>query len=154
MVLKIMRQKLKNKGFTLLEILVVIVLLGILATIVLGSYTSSLERSRDSRRKQDLAQVSHALELYYSENNSYPDSLEWGESLTYNGILYMKQLPQDPSSPGYTYQYEVSENNQEFQLYCCLENTQDPEYADYSNNCGTSCGGQCRYGIASPNSTP
>jgi general secretion pathway protein G len=151
-----MRQRLNNKGFTLLEILVVIVLLGILATIVLGSYISSLERSRDSRRKQDLAQVSHALELYYSENNSYPDKedLNWGDSLTNNGILYMKQLPQDPSSPGYTYQYEVSEDNQEFQLYCCLENTQDPEYDNYgSNSCGTSCDGVCRYGISSPNST-
>jgi len=151
----------KQNGFTLLEILVVIALLGILATIIMGSYLASLKKARDSRRKQDLEQISRALELYYSQNNSYPEDIDvdFGGPLENpnGGDYYMKMLPQDPSgaTSGYNYDY-ISNDGQEYQLYSCLENDQDPDYSSYtgSENCGTSCDGMCHYGIASPNSEP
>ncbi len=154
----------KKLGFTLMEILVVIAMIGILATIIMGTYLSSLKRGRDNRRKQDLDQVSRALELYYAQNSVYPTIAEvvWGEPLynpNDNSQFYMKQLPFDPGdSTGTLYQYYYassdSDDYQSYQLYSCLENTQDSNYQQYLFNCGTSCGGNCYYGIASPNSTP
>jgi len=153
----------KKQGFTLMEILIVIAMLGILATIIFGSYLSSLKKGRDSRRKQDLEQVSRALELYYSEQGRYPQESEvtFGQKLDNpnsddDDIFYMKQLPVDPME-SYQYDYVVdSSDYQSYQLYSCLENDDDLDYnlSDFSGtNCGTNCS-PCHYGIASPNSVP
>lgn len=153
----------KKQGFTLMEILIVIAMLGILATIIFGSYLSSLKKGRDSRRKQDLEQVSRALELYYSEQGRYPEESEviFGQKLDNpnsddDDIFYMKQLPLDPMS-NYQYDYVVdSSDYQSYQLYSCLENDDDLDYnlsGFFGTNCGTNCS-PCHYGIASPNSVP
>ena len=144
----------KAKGFTLMEILVVISLLAILATVVMASYFTSLERGRDSRRKQDLEQVGRALELYYFENNVYPaTTLPWGEALTNTGNTktYMKKLPTDPSdkSNDGNYKYVYDSNGSYYKLYSCLENDKDLDYTNYNTNCGTDCQ-PCHYGISSP----
>lgn len=63
----------KKNGFTLLELLVVIGIIGILLALITVSFTSAQRQSRDSRRRQDLAAIQNALEQYYSENSfSYP----------------------------------------------------------------------------------
>lgn len=153
----------KKQGFTLMEILIVIAMLGILATIIFGSYLSSLKKGRDSRRKQDLEQVSRALELYYSEQGRYPEESEviFGQKLDNpnsddGDIFYMKQLPLDPMS-NYQYDYVVDVSDyQSYQLYSCLENDDDLDYNLNEFNgtyCGTNCS-PCHYGIASPNSVP
>lgn len=153
----------KKQGFTLMEILIVIAMLGILATIIFGSYLSSLKKGRDSRRKQDLEQVSRALELYYSEQGRYPEESEvtFGQKLDNpnsddDDIFYMKQLPVDPME-SYQYDYVVdSSDYQSYQLYSCLENDDDLDYnlnEFNGTNCGTNCS-PCHYGIASPNSVP
>ncbi|OGK66308.1 hypothetical protein A2313_03640 [Candidatus Roizmanbacteria bacterium RIFOXYB2_FULL_41_10] len=154
----------KKSGFTLMEILVVIAMIGILATIIMGTYLTSLKRGRDNRRKQDLEQVGRALELYYAQNNTYPTMEEviWGSPLynpADNTRFYMKQLPVDPSDPDgdtYNYYYNSSEldSYQSYQLYSCLENERDSSYQEYVADCGIGCGNKCYYGIASPNSTP
>ena len=134
-----------------MEILIVIVLLGVLATIIMGSYLGSLKKARDSRRKQDLEQISKALELYYSKQGQYPTDISFGDAFIEGGVTFMKALPQDPSGDSYTYVYESSSPYQEFELYSCLENDQDPDYVDsgYSEtNCGLSCG-PCKYQITS-----
>jgi len=142
-----------------MEILIVIAMLGILVTIILGSYISSLKKGRDSRRKQDLGQISSALELYYGEQGVYPKENEvvFGNPLKNpndENLFYMKKIPNDPVSD-YEYQYVVSDDQQNYQLYSCLENVEDPDYNEtgYTHSCGAGCN-QCRYGIASPNSLP
>lgn len=62
----------KSKGFTIVELLIVIVVIGILATLVLITFTGIQQKARDSKRKTDLGAVQAALETYYSSNNSYP----------------------------------------------------------------------------------
>lgn len=54
----------RRAGFTFIEILVVTVLIGVLASIVVVSYSSSSRVTRDARRKKDLASVQIALEVY------------------------------------------------------------------------------------------
>jgi len=61
-----------KKGFTLIEIMVVITILGVLIAMVSGSFMASQKKSRDLRRKSDLAQISKALEFYSNDNGRYP----------------------------------------------------------------------------------
>jgi prepilin-type N-terminal cleavage/methylation domain-containing protein len=65
----------KKNGFTLLELLVVIGIIGILVALATVSYSSTQQAGRDTRRKQDLVAMQNALEQYYSANVfKYPDS--------------------------------------------------------------------------------
>lgn len=62
----------KSKGFTIVELLIVIVVIGILATLVIVTFTGIQQKARDSKRKTDLSAIQAALESYYSSNNTYP----------------------------------------------------------------------------------
>jgi prepilin-type N-terminal cleavage/methylation domain-containing protein len=61
----------KKHGYTLVELLIVIVVIGLISTIALLSYTNTQQKSRDSQRKVSAIIVSEALEEYYSRNGEY-----------------------------------------------------------------------------------
>ena len=63
-----------QKGFTLIEILVVIAIIGILSSVGLTAYTATQRNSRDARRKTDLETLRQTLELYKSTNSVYPNN--------------------------------------------------------------------------------
>ena len=62
----------QKHGFTIVELLVTIVVIGILAAITIVSYTGISQRSRDSRRDSDVTQVKLALEKYHADKGGYP----------------------------------------------------------------------------------
>jgi general secretion pathway protein G len=64
----------KDDGFTLLELIVVVALIMILSAIGIGSYTTAAAKSMDTQRKHDLNQISKALEDFYSDTGKYPKS--------------------------------------------------------------------------------
>ena len=132
-------------AFTLIELLIVISILGVLASIALVSFVSAQQRGRDAARKSDLKQVFSALELYYSDYGQYPNAntagqiracpstgsgtaCVWGGSSAFSDTktTYMKAVPEDPAS-GQKYFYRIvdSPDNQKYQLYARLENTRD-----------------------------
>ena len=63
----------KYKGFTLIELLVVIAIIGTLASVVLSDLNNARKKARDTSRIQHIAQIQRALELYFLENERYPD---------------------------------------------------------------------------------
>jgi prepilin-type N-terminal cleavage/methylation domain-containing protein len=67
---------LKNtkRGFTMIDLLAVIAIIGILSSVVLASLLTSRQKSRDAKRIFDLGQVQLALELYFDRTQSYPSS--------------------------------------------------------------------------------
>ena len=70
-----MLSKLKQKreeGFTIVELLIVIVVIGILAALVLNSYQGVQARGRDTERKTDQNSMATQLEVYYNDNGGYP----------------------------------------------------------------------------------
>lgn len=157
----------KNKAFTLIELLIAMAILGILATVGLGSFRTAQMRGRDTERKSDLKQVSNAIELYYQDYNRYPQasgtniaacpstgptSCTWGTGeLTDGKTTYMKIVPGDPTG-ACPYIYKVSSTGNKYQLFAYLENTQDK---NINGNITIVCGSnKYNFSITSPNTTP
>ncbi len=69
-------QRARRRGLTLVELMVVVVILGILATTVTVSVRDHLVTGKQNAAKQELAQIMAALELFYLENNRYPTNEE------------------------------------------------------------------------------
>lgn len=64
----------KQSGFTIVELLIVIVVIGILAALVLNSFTNAQKQARDTDRINNIANLRKAIERYAAENSSYPST--------------------------------------------------------------------------------
>ena len=112
----------QNKdGFTLIEILLVITILGVLASATFVSLEGARASARDTERKAETDSVRKALAIYHTEHGQYPESSEWvslEEDAAVNGPLsqalaeWLPEMPQDPlwgeikeSGEPYAYQY-------------------------------------------------
>jgi general secretion pathway protein G len=115
-----------KKGFSLIEILVVVTIISMLASIAAVSYSRFVKQSRDSRRRSDLEQIRAASELYRNFKGSYPTALVFtGSGQIVDGATkYMTKVPSDPmyaSTPSYTYYYSSVAPFQDYILCAYLE---------------------------------
>ena len=166
------KQLYRERGFTLMELMIVMVIMSILAAIVMGNYATSTKRGRDNRRKSDLKNITTALETYYNDKGAYPTGVSgvingcstgdtqpcpWGSQFVDSqGTLYMVELPQDPID---TFTYYYVSGGQSYSIYAKLENTLDTgsgvDQAGYATtNCSRTTTVPCTYGISSTNTTP
>lgn len=130
-----------NKGFTMIELIVVIALMGILATIGFSAYSTSMQAGRDNRRKLDLKNIASALQMYYADHGIYPKPVSSAYDTIQNIMPtispYMKQVPDDPkfvynttTKKGYVYR-PLSDG----QCYCMAATVERNVAAeDQSNN--------------------
>ena len=72
-------KKFLSKGFTLIEILTVMIIIGILAAMIVTASLSGIAQARDTRRIQELYQIASALMQYYSINEQYPSNTDSGD---------------------------------------------------------------------------
>lgn len=128
--------KILNKylGFTLLELLVVIMILGILVVIGLRSFMTSQVKARDSKRKNEVEQLTRALELFRNDQGYYPVgniqgqimmlsstdgwlTFEWGEEfvdVNNQDTIYMAKLPRISNAVSFYYQAFARNSSGEF----------------------------------------
>jgi general secretion pathway protein G len=64
--------KQKQSGFTIVELLIVIVIIGILAGLVITTFVGIQQRARNSERQTDINSISNQLEAYFAKNSGYP----------------------------------------------------------------------------------
>ncbi len=104
----------RQSGFTLIEIMVVIVILGILAAVVVPNIMSRPDEARIAKAKQDIRALSTALDLYKLDNYAYPTTDQGIEALAskptsapepkhYREEGYLKKVPLDPWQNPYQY---------------------------------------------------
>src|SRR3989344_2553362 len=89
-----------KKGFTLIEILIVVAIIALLATIVLVGVGSFRSRGRDARRISDLNNVRNVLELHFSKTGTYPGEATWDdlEEAIDDAAIGVSYLPHDPTT--------------------------------------------------------
>jgi general secretion pathway protein G len=83
--------KIGHKGFTLFELLAVMVILSVLASIAVPSYKRSQIKARESVLAEDLYQMRRSIDAFFADHGRYPDRLE---QLTSN--KYLRDIPRDP----------------------------------------------------------
>jgi general secretion pathway protein G len=109
-----MRNAYRQRGFTLLEVMVVVVILGILAALVVPKIIGRPDEARAIAAKQDIASLMQALKLYRLDNQRYPTTEQGLQALIVQPATaplapnwksggYVERLPNDPW--GHPYQY-------------------------------------------------
>jgi len=147
----------QRKGFTLIEILIVVAIIAILASIVLVGLGPTQQSGRDARRLSDLHEIQNGLELYFNKCGGYPGAgtAACGAALpaaaaypatagasVYGAVatalnasgVVGTNLPQDPSTGG-TYYYAVPSDsalNSTYVLGAKLENSANSAFVNYT----------------------
>lgn len=128
--------KLQNKkGFTLIELLVVITIIGILATGAVATYTSQIQKARDTTRTNDIKALQSGIEQVYQDAGAYPAIAVFGTGVN----KYVERFPTDSKSGqacvwwspcDYLYSVKADGNgitNQNYNISTGLENTWNVE---------------------------
>ncbi|MFA5926636.1 MAG: prepilin-type N-terminal cleavage/methylation domain-containing protein [Patescibacteria group bacterium] len=149
-----------KKAFTLIELLIIIVIIGVLATVAVAQYGEAKARNRDARRRADLKQISTAIEMYKINNGSYKIGTTGGKDsggidiswLNYSGpgaatYPYHKSIIQglieagvlssaqrdplcDSDACGYIYKTDSAK----YSLYATLERPSDTDLQTYPSD--------------------
>ena len=104
----------KAAGFTLIEILLVVVIIGMLATIAAINVPKFLGQGREGKAKADVSSISTALHLYNMNEGKYPASLS---ALQEGNDPYMQSIPKDPWGKDYNYAVGSSRKGLRFEIY-------------------------------------
>lgn len=142
----------RSTGFTLMELLISISIIGILLAIGMVSYGTINKQSRDTRRKSDIEQIRAALEMYRADKGYYPNagggtfieaSLGLSNDLVTGG--YIAVLPRDPKPNSMHYEYKATNvSGGNYYGYCLSAQLEAEDPADsctpdtaYNQNYGT-----------------
>lgn len=147
-----MQSSLHKKSFTLIEMLIVIVIIGILAAALVPRLQDVQARARDTKRKADLQQITTAIQLYTLDKGKFPSTWSNCSCYVYSPSLdrrmprlqwYVTSLPVDPINTSgnlrtangwYHYLYgNIYPSNESYSLTTKLENPQDPDRASVKN---------------------
>jgi len=116
-----------KKGFTLIEVLVVVAVIGILASMILVGLGGARAQGRDARRISDLRSIQGALELHFIRHGRYPAALS--ELVAAGGVV--RTIPSDPN-PNLGYGYCVrSPGRDAYVLAAYLENADNPALREH-----------------------
>ena len=116
------KQHLHNVGFTLIELMIVVVILGMLATIIMPKILDRPEQARRMKAKVDIRSIESALALFKTDTGRFPTTSEGLEALVsnpgiegYNDEAYLDKVPMDPWGKKYVY-IPPGANNREYDL--------------------------------------
>ncbi|MCS7200574.1 MAG: prepilin-type N-terminal cleavage/methylation domain-containing protein [Patescibacteria group bacterium] len=136
-----------RKGFTLVEMAVVLLIIGILAGIVLRNIGSFSPQARDTRRVADLQVVSTYLAQYLNNKGYFPQTTTWDGLETELRSIGVYNIPKDPAGLSYSYYYCTTtgaDKPNHFVLRATLESATDSKiYENSYNNSNPPSGWNC-----------
>jgi prepilin-type N-terminal cleavage/methylation domain-containing protein len=153
-----------KKGFSLIELIIVIAILAILLIIGFMLWRSQFDKAKDASRKADLQRLSIAFEDYYNDNNCYPPVNVLDVCGSDELAPYLDSVPCDPITQT-PYCYITDDINpecfQSYRLLSSLDYTDDPiiallkchgqEHCGYEYICATDEQSEYNYGVSSNN---
>lgn len=125
-----------KRGFTIIELLIVIAIIAMLSSIVLVVLTSMQAQSRDARRMEDVREIQKALNLYYIDSNRFPQAATEvalvgddaiSTALVNSGAVSV--VPRDPVTPEFDYFY-IATTSARYTIRFCLETDSIPGYTE------------------------
>ena len=135
---------LRHKGFTLVELLIVIAIVIIILILVFLNFNTQLKRARDAKRKADLSRIQMSFEEYFNDRDSFPSEAILHNCGSRDLDPYLASVPCDPSSRE-PYLYVPSEPLSAGYRACAkLEDKTDPDITRIGchpdNGCGYGAG--------------
>lgn len=117
-------KKLNQRGFSLVELLVVIAIIAVLSVVAYTSFSGSTDKAADSKNLSNIDAIANAVEIYKVNEGFYPSALVTGEVDPDKHIPknYLSSIPKDPS--GHEYLYKAA--NGTFQVAAVLRKGGDP----------------------------
>jgi len=115
----------RQRGFTLIEIMVVVVIIGLLAAIVAPNFIGQIDTAQVNAARQDIRGIETALNLYRLDNFRYPTTAEGLDALVRNpgGTVadtwkqYLPRVPNDPWNAPYQYRSPGQRSGGEFDVF-------------------------------------
>jgi len=155
-------------GFTLVEILIVIAIMGVLTVITVSQFNTAKTKARDVARKSDLNTVAKALNTFFADYGKFPKVNEANPndptSIDINNLMignsefkdkdnysYVKIMPRENKSEKAPFCYKSLGDQKKFALFSVLENPSDGDFGEYPVDCGSGIGVTYNYSIVSPN---
>jgi prepilin-type N-terminal cleavage/methylation domain-containing protein len=124
-----------NKGFSLIELLVVISIIAVLTAVLMMNLVGARERARDSQKIQDLNSIKSALRMYYNDNQAYPSPGVANCTNCLNTAIGSSYLS-GVSNVGYSYSATADGNS--FVIKAALESGAGNQDTDSQSRCGIS----------------
>lgn len=108
-----------SRGFTIVELIIVITVIGILASISVVAYRGSQDRAEYARAQTDLAHINDALIIYKAQKGAYPDAdayIDTSNSILTSALVpgYLDRMPAPKT--GFAYKFISSASNQDYKL--------------------------------------
>lgn len=133
-----LRKLRETKGFTLIEVVIVIAIGALIILVVLQAVSNAQQSQRDSTRRQEASQISAALESYAANNQgNYPGSASSVQTEVVESSYVSDAIRNrgwsvsgtadcsDIGSTDYELEYSASANNRDYELFVCLERGDD-----------------------------
>ncbi len=133
----------KQSGFSLLEIIIAVTIVAILLLLAISTMGRQLSKSRDGRRKADLARIKTAFEDYNGDRGAYPPITALDDCDGTSLAPYLNIIPCDPlDNTPYIYRPypDSTDRTGGFRVYSKLELTEDPIVTTLGCNTGVGCG--------------
>jgi len=117
----------KLRGFTMIEILVVLVIIGVLATLGGASYIKSLSRGRDARKLEDMKTVQNGFEIYYSKKDGIYDPDAACATMFSDLSIFPSGKPSAPADGTFTFRCSSSD-------YCACASVENFQQGNSETN--------------------